>query len=252
MREFYFKDKNTNVAYRGIMPHNDIDCLPFDYYRISFAYNMANQVEDILKIKCPIVIPEHYIKKIILEETDKMIADKLKGSAPKYAIHQLFKNDTLSYKQQNKLLKNITLTSTDFLWLNKEAQDMGYLMDVYHEEKYPIKFDEKKHPVFCYQTEDGAIGKMGETDMTEGEMRALLEQRKVIQARVYHKDNIWHCFYFTFKGLAGEENGLMGTKPHYHYLSDKSGITWNDLMTRIKECDMPTSKVHIFIDRSRD
>ena len=249
MREFYFKDKNKNVAYRGIMPHNDIDCLPFDYYRFSFAYNMANQFEDILKIKCPIVIPEHYIKKFILEEVDKMISDKLNGSAPKDEIQRLFADNSLSYKEQNKLLKDVKLTATDILWLNKEAQDMGYLMDIYHEEKYPLKFDEKKQPVLYHQNEDGTIEKLGETDMTEGEMKALLEQRKVIQARVYHKGSTWHCFYFTFKGLAGKENGIMGSMPHYHYLSDKSGITWNDLITRIKDCDMPTSKVHIVINR---
>ena len=85
--------------------------------------------------------------------------------------------------------------------------------------------------------------------MTEGEMRAMIEQRKVIQARIYHKGSTWHCFYFTYKGLAGEESGIMGSKPHYHYLSDKSGIKWDDLVSRIEDCDMPSSKVHIVIDR---
>ena len=55
--------------------------------------------------------------------------------------------------------------------------------------------------------------------------------------------------YFTFKGLAGEESGLMGSKPHYHYLSDKSGIVWDDLVKRIKDCDMPSSNNHIVITR---
>ncbi|MDO5447960.1 MAG: hypothetical protein Q4F34_09300, partial [Prevotellaceae bacterium] len=86
-------------------------------------------------------------------------------------------------------------------------------------------------------------------EMSDGEKRALLEQRKVIQARIYHKDDHWHCFYFTFKGLAGLEGGVMGAKPHFHYLSDKSGIIWEELIKRIKDCDMPASKVHIVIDR---
>lgn len=178
-----------------------------------------------------------------------MIADKLANSKPHPAIHQLFFDESLSHKEQIKLLKDVTLTPTDILWLNKEAQDAGFLMDIYHEEKYPEKFDEKKHPLLFQKKEDGSIEKMGSTDMTEGEMRALLEQRKVIQARVYHKESIWHCFYFTFKGLAGEESGITGSKPHYHYLSDKSGVKWDDLVSRIKDCDMPSSKVHIVIDR---
>ena len=158
-------------------------------------------------------------------------------------------DENLSNKDRNKLLKNITLNPLDIMWLNKEAQEMSYLMDIYHEEKYPEKFDEKKHPLLIQKQKDGTIKKMGSTDMTEGEMRALLEERKVIQARIYHKESTWHCFYFTYKGLAGKEVGLIGSKPHCHYLSDKSGITWDELVRRIKNCDMPSSKVHVLIER---
>lgn len=140
------------------------------------------------------------------------------------------------------------LTPVDILWLNKDAQELGYLLDIYHEETYPVKFDEKQKPVVFNQNDDKTIETIGKTSMTEGEMRALLEQRKVIQARVYHKDSHWHCFYFTFKGLAGQEKGVMGMQPHYHYLSDKSGIEWDDLIDGIKKCKMPTSKVHIIIN----
>ena len=249
MREFYFKDKRTNVAYRGFQPTTDIDCLPFDYFRYGHAYTAANLFQDVLKIKCPIPIPDDLVRKFVLKQTDDMIAEKLAKSTPNPALHQLLVDDNLSNKDRNNLLKNVVITPTDILWFNKEAQEMGYLMDIYHEEKYPEKFNEKKHPLLLGKKKDGSIENMGATDMTEGEMRALLEQRKVIQARIYHNGIAWHCFYFTYKGLAGEENGIMGSKPHYHYLSDKSGIKWNDLINRIKDCDMPSSKVHIVIDR---
>ena len=130
----------------------------------------------------------------------------------------------------------MVLTPVDILWLNKNAQELGYLLDIYHEETYPVKFDEKQKPVVFNQNDDKTIETIGKTSMTEGEMRALLEQRKVIQARVYHKDSHWHCFYFTFKGLAGQEKGVMGMQPHYHYISDKSGIEWDDLIDGIKKC----------------
>lgn len=250
MEEFYFEDKNKNISIRGMAPHNDVNCPPFDYFRLWHVQTTTSVFSDILKVKCPIAIPESIIRKFMLEETDKMIAEQFGKTTANPQLHTLLTDNTLSYKDQNKLLKDLTLTASDLLWLNKEAQEFGYLLDVYHEEKYPTKFDEKKHPLVFNQKADGSIETIGETTMTEGEMRAMLQQRKVVQARVYHKGQTWHCFYFTFKGLAGEESGVMGSQPHYHYLSDKSGITWDDLVKRIKDCNMPTSKVHIIIDRS--
>ncbi len=246
---FISRIKKTNRVYRGFQPTEDINCPPFDYFRLGHAFHSAKLFQDILKVKCPIPIPDDLVKKFILQQTDEMIAEKLANSKPHPAIHQLLSNESLSHKEQDKLLKGATLTPIDILWLNKESQDAGYLMDIYHEEKYPKKFNEKKHPVLFHQQKDGTIEKMGTTDMTEGEMRALLEQRKVVQARVFHKGLLWHCFYFTYKGLAGDESGVMGSRPHYHYLSDKSGLTWDDLIRRIKECNMPSSNVHVVIVR---
>jgi hypothetical protein len=246
MREFYFKDKNKNFTYCGIIPYNDVNCAPFDYYR----YNYTEHLYWTLKHEYSIGLFKHDIRQIAQKQVDEYFERQLSSTSPKNEIHKLLTDDTLSKKEQNELLKGVTLKAADFLWLNKEAQELGYMLDIYHEEKYPVKFSEKKRPVMYCKKEDGFMDFWGSTDMTEGEMNALLEQRKVVQARIYHKGEHWHCFYFTFKGLAGEENGVMGSKPHYHYLSDKFGITWETLMQKIKECDMPTSKVHILIEWS--
>ena len=77
MRDFYFKDKKTNVAYRGFQPTTDLDCPPFDYFRLGHAYNGANLFQDILKVKCPIQIPDDLVRKFVLKQTDDMIAKKL-------------------------------------------------------------------------------------------------------------------------------------------------------------------------------
>lgn len=249
MKEFYFKDKTSNISLRGIVPQNDTNWPPLDYFRLCHAYNFSNSFSEILKHNCPIDIPDSIVKKFVLERTNELILKQLNESAPNHQIHELFANDSLSKKDQEKLLTGITLNSSDLLWLNKEAQDLGYLMDIYHIEKYPAKFDEKQKPMCYHQNENGTIETIGHTDMSEGEMRALLEQRKVVQARIYHKDNAWHCFYFTFKGLSGLEGGARGSKPHYHYLSNKSGIQWNELLNRIKECNMPATKIHVVINR---
>ena len=139
MQEFYYKDKNKNFAIRGFVPHNDFNWPPFDYFRLGHAMNVSNVYEDLLKVKCPIHIPQKKIRKFCLEDVDKMINGLLESSSPNPKIHELLANNVLSKKEQEKLLDGITLSVTDLLWLNKESQDMGYLLDVYHEEKYPDK-----------------------------------------------------------------------------------------------------------------
>jgi hypothetical protein len=141
---------------------------------LGHAYNSANLFQDVLKVKCPISIPDDLVRQFVLQKTDEMIAQMLSNSAPHPAIHQLITDDTLSHKKQERLLKDVILKPTDILWLNKEAQDLGYLLDIYHEEKYPEQFNEKSHPLLFHRKEDETIEKMGKTDMTEGEMRALL------------------------------------------------------------------------------
>lgn len=248
MKVFFFKDKKRNVSYSGIMPYNDVNCLPFDFYIQSHLEITVKQFEAVLAERCPIHISEQHIRSFVQDKINNQISEILTNTASSDTIRQLLADETLSYKQQNILLKNTTLSSSDIIWLNKYAQDMGYLLDVYFEEKYPINYNEKNEPYLIYQREDGTIETVGSTEMSDGEMRALLEQRKVVQARIYHKHGHWHCFYFTFKGLAGKESGILGAKPHWHYLSDKSGILWKELINRIKSCDMPTSKVHIVIN----
>ena len=249
MQFFYFKDKNQNFAFRGMAPHNDENCLPFEYFRLGHAELASQQFQEILKIKCPISIPDDMVRKFVLEQTDSMINEHLSNSTANPMISQLLNDDTLSKDEQFSLLKGVTLKPHDILWLNKEAQDLGYLLNVYHIETYPDKFNEKQKPVCYHSNPDKSITKIGNTEMTEGEMRALLEQRKVVQARIYHKGNHWHCFFFTFKGLSGQERGEFGSKPHWHYWSDKCGMTLDKMKECINNCKMPTSEVHILIDR---
>ena len=248
MREFYIKDKVQKIAFRGVKPTNDINCLPLDFCKYPHAELMFDIYNETLKHTCPIPISENIVRNFVLEKVEEQIETMLSSSALKPEIQVLFSDNNMSLKDQERLLKGMILNPHDILWLNKCAQDFGYLLDVYQEERYPEKFDEKQMPVVINLNDD-IIESIGKTGMSEGEMRALLEQRKVVHAKIYHKDSNWHCFYFTYKGLAGLEGGKYGSQPHYHYLSDKSGITLETLVDAIKRCEMPSSKVHIIIQR---
>ena len=248
MQEIYIKDKVRHIAFRAVKPTNEINCLPLDFCKYPHAEIMFGIYNETLKHTCPIPIPEYVVRNFVLEKVEEEISTMLESSTLKPEIEKLLSDNNISFKEQEKLLKGMVLNPHDILWLNKCAQDYGYLLDVYQEERYPEKFNQKQFPIVINQKDD-KIESIGKTDMSEGEMRALLEQRKVIHAKIYRKDSHWHCFYFTYKGLAGLEGGKFGSQPHYHYISDKYGITLEMLVDSIKRCEIPTSKVHIIIQR---
>ena len=250
MREFYFEDKVKKVIYSGMVPHNDKNCRPLDYFIYNHAYIQAKLRIQVMRLKGESIGSiEDFVYQHTLIQTKDLTEKILHSTLPDIKLQQILAHVEYSKNQQEKLWEGTTLKFSDLLWFNKFAQETGYLMDVYHIETHPSVYDAKKHPLVFSEKKDGTIETIGETTMSNGEMRGLLHDRKVVQARIYHRESTWHCFYFTFRGLAGEESGKYGKKPHYHYLSDKYGLTWQTLENRIKSCDMPSSNVHIVIDR---
>lgn len=248
MRVFHFEDKRKKIGFRGVVPNNDVNCPPFLHCRLTFAYHMDLLFSDKLKARGLPHDPDDERLAFVLKKVDEEIIEVLAVCRPQPQIFETLTNESLNFKKQKRLLKGVKFEKTDILWLYKEAEDLGYLLDTTLVEKHPAKYDEKKMPHMFYQNKGGSMDVIGDTDMTEAEMKAYLKERKVVQVRLFHNKEHWHCFYYTFKGLAGKEHGDMGSKPHYHYLSDKSGITWNQLQDRIKACDMPSSDVHILVN----
>lgn len=251
MREFYFEDKKKHISYRGLIPTNDTDWSPIQYAIIPHAYNRAKNYIDMYKHGAfkGLVVNDKFFYDKAYAETIEFIIERIHRSKISSNLLDLLKYEELPKRQQEKLLKNLTLSPDDILCFLCEADIHGYLLDIYMCEKYPERYKGKLKPACYEEKSDGTIETIGKTDMTEGEMRALIKDRKVIVARIFHKGDHWHCFYHTFKGLSGEESGENGSKPHWHYISDKFNISREELNKRIQNVDMPTSKVHIFIER---
>lgn len=248
MKVFHFEDKQKKVGFRGIVPNNDVDCPPFLYCRLTFAYHMDLLFSDKLKARGLPQYPDDERSAFVLKKVDEKIIKILAYGGPQPQILEILTNESLNFKKQKRLLRGLKFEIKDILWLYKVAENLGYLLDTTLVERHPAKCDVKKMPHVFYQNKDGLMDVIGDTDLTDAEMKAYLKERKVVQVRLFHNKEHWHCFYYTFKGLAGKEHGDMGSKPHYHYLSDKSGITWIQLQDRIKACDMPSSDVHILVN----
>ena len=168
-------------------------------------------------------------------------------------FESLFKKE-LSKKEQIRLLKGAQLTKTQLISLFNFAEECGYKFSHYKWRGNPKSVKEEKLPSFMHMKDDGSIEYIGETTLTEGQMRTIINQADVLIVRIFDNGSHWHCFLQTYKGLKGMESGVQGSRPHLHYLSDSFGISKADLVKMIKIGRYPNTPVHIPLlsDKSED
>lgn len=168
-------------------------------------------------------------------------------------FESLFKKE-LSKKEQIRLLKGAQLTETQLFSLFNFAEECGYRFSHYKWQGDPKSVKEEKLPSFMHMKDDGSIEYIGETTLTEGQMRTIINQADVLIVRIFDNGSHWHCFLQTYKGLKGMESGVQGSRPHLHYLSDSFGISKADLVKMIKIGRYPNTPVHIPLlsDKSED
>ncbi len=152
--------------------------------------------------------------------------------------------DSQSKAEQERLLDGASLTPFQLCNLFFiGATRFGCTYSNYLTEKLPNGIEEKDLPKIA-RIEGDKIVKVGATTLTDGQLKNLINHRKVIVAKFLDNKNGWHCFYQTYKGVSGEEKGATG-RPHLHYLSDKWAIPRDTVVQQIKEGNAPTTKIHI-------
>ena len=101
MREFYIIDKVRNIAYRGVKPTNEINCLPLDFCKYPHAEIMFGIYNEMLKHTCPFSIPENVVRNFVLEKVEEQIETMLSSTALKqlepYHLSCHFLSIILSY-----------------------------------------------------------------------------------------------------------------------------------------------------------
>lgn len=155
---------------------------------------------------------------------------------------------TESKKDQLKLLRGKSLTPYSFAKLLFLSHlEFGFSFSQYTSEKLPGNINNSQLPIlFQLSVNEESVSIIGETTLKEGELKNVILHRKKIVANFLDKGNEWHCFYLTFKALAGKESWNQG-QPHYHYLSDKFGVTREEVIKGIKAGNVPSTPVHIGI-----
>jgi len=153
-----------------------------------------------------------------------------------------------SKKEQINLFKGISITSEQLGAIFIFANDNGYKFSNYRFSGTPKKYIGSDLPSFIYLKDGGLVEHYGETLLTDGQMKEIVNTSQFVLARILNNGKHWHCFYQTRRGILGEEPGEYGSKSHIHYISDSFGVTLEDVIKGFKCGVCPHSKVHIILN----
>lgn len=114
----------------------------------------------------------------------KQAKETLKGFFEKFEQTKIHPNlekvlVTTRKKEQESLLKGVSLNPDELMSLIfKSYNDHGYLFSRYIFENLPNGLEGKKLPKVFRLKEDGSIEKVGETNLTDGELKKLFNIEK--------------------------------------------------------------------------
>jgi hypothetical protein len=70
-------------------------------------------------------------------------------------------------------------------------------------------------------------------------------------AKFIGDDRNWHCFFTNYKSLKGKEKTYKNGQPHFHYISDKWGLTRDEVIEQLgkRKYKLPSSMPHLDYSR---
>lgn len=155
--------------------------------------------------------------------------------------------ENLKKKEQVSLLKGISIETEQLATLFSYAGSQGYLLSQYRFEGKPGKYAKTELPSFIHLLEDGSVEHSGKTELTDGQLKEIVETSSFVIARILIKEEHWHCFFQTKRGVSGQEPGEFGGKSHFHYVSDSFGLKLDDIIRGFKNGICPHSNVHLVL-----
>jgi hypothetical protein len=218
---------------------------PIEYYKTLEVEKRAIMLRDLLEAQNPFLssfLNDEFFKKEAIKTLDDFFENIENTEVHENFLKLLY---TTRKKKQTSLLKGMSLNVNQLMSLIfKSYSDFSYLYSSYLFENLPNGFDEKKIPKYFYLKEDGTVEKVGETDLSDGELKHIIEHRKKIFAHFFEKDGEWHCFFVTYKSIGGKENWKNG-QPHFHYISSAFGIRKDDFIESLRTGNYKSTSIHI-------
>ena len=141
---------------------------------------------------------------------------------------------TSKKKEQISLLKNAVLDTNILMALLIKAEELGYTLSQYTSEYQQKGLDTSKLPLAYEVNDDDTVTKVGETKLSDGQLKQAIEHRNIKIAKFLDKGDEWHCFFATFKSFRGEETWNGENQPHYHYISRAFGLKRSEVVEQLK------------------
>lgn len=153
----------------------------------------------------------------------------------------------LRKKDEQKIFKDFLLTPDVFLSFILKAGQFGYKYSLYTFNQYPSNINATDIPRFAHRDEENdTLFFTNETNLSKGQVNSLIAQRTTTVVKILDKGPLWHCFFLTFKGVAGKEKDHPS---HMHYLSSAWGLTRDDALAELRRKNYSIPSVHVWYDK---
>ncbi|MDP4269877.1 MAG: SEC-C metal-binding domain-containing protein [Bacteroidota bacterium] len=240
-------DEDGNGFYRIFWDDTVEKVNPIEYYKQFELQKRVISYRDILEMKHPDLFSNLSDDFFIRFAQQKLNEEKFWEIKEQTEVHDNFLKllETNKKKEQVALLKGLSINPDQLLSLIfKSYKDYGFLYSRYRIENLPKGIERKKKPKIADISDCGNIKTIGKTDLTKGEVKSMIEQRKVIVAHFFDKGENWHCLFTTYHSLEGKESWKDG-QAHFHYFSNAFGITRGEFIESIKSGQHKSTPIHI-------
>lgn len=206
---------------------------PHDYLIeviVNAKYRLMQLIAHSQNITGPRELMLQIMRKRAIAEWKAEYAEMLNKKLPPNLLALL---NTERKNEQKQLTKGMEFTSDELTAFIAQAGHFhNYLYSQYRSEHTPNGTSLDSLPVFTHLNDDGSITKVGNSKLSDGQLKNIVTQRKVLLGKFLEKGADWHCFVYTYDSIGGKEKGDWGS--HIHYISSKWGVSKTDVVAGIK------------------
>jgi len=237
-----------NIVHGDDFEYSDPETKMLEQYMFGFMDSLRPQAYS----QIPLVLQQRMtseehrrIISLVLKKANALAMQEIestKSTPVPEAVLSIFTG--LQKKEEEKIFNATRLSRKAFRSLILRAGVLGYKYSFYTFKQYPAGINVDDIPRFAYKDEaDNSVFSIGDTALSGGQIKSLIDQTSTTVVKILDKGPTWHCFFLTFKGIAGKEKDH---PPHMHYLSSSWGLTREQVLSKLRTKNYSIPSVHVW------